>query len=520
MRVFLLILLCLMVNNIATAQPNPSSERVAAVMAPLSFLPTGCRDVAQSGHCAVRPQVLPYFDQLLADARNAGVNAVSVDVWWRLIEGRGDNQFDWTYYDAVFDHIHAAGLKIVPILSFHRCGTGPGDDCDFPLPDWIWTAFLAQGLTADDLKYESETGLRLDDAIPPWLSKRPEVLKQFSEVIHAFGEHYAGRATDFLEVNISLGPTGELRYPAYNGNDCWGYPDRGNFQAYSPSAQQDFRDWALARFGGLSGVASRWGLPLASVDEIRVPDGDQSASGCGQRRAQGFVDRHDYANTQYGKDLIDWYNDSLVSHGERLVREADKVLDGAMAGVPIGMKIPGVHWQMKCTPTPRIAEITAGLVQTSLNLEPVDAARSDAFGYRNVLDMVARVKGQIARPLVLHFTALEMTNAPACPLPPSGADTSMAEALVFWIAESAKDRNLIYRGENALACLSDQGWDRVTNAFKWAGYTGLTLLRLDNAELRQRVGANPPGCESWNDSTRNHYKGLISQCIATSCSFR
>ena len=518
MCVFFVVLLTLAVNSMATAQPNPGSERVAAVMAPLSFMPPGCRDAAGSGNCSVRPEVMPYFDQLLADARNAGVTAVSVDVWWRLIEGGGENQFDWTYYDAIFDRIHAAGLKIVPILSFHRCGTGPGDDCDFPLPDWIWTNFLGQGLSADDLKYESETGHRLDDALPPWLSKRPEVLKLYSEVIAAFGQHYAGSAPYFLEVNISLGPTGELRYPAYNGNDCTGFPDRGNFQAYSRIAQQDFREWALARFGGLSGVASRWGITLSTPDEIRVPDGDRQG-GCGvQRRAQGFVDRRDYMNIQYGRDFIDWYNDALASHGERLLREADKALAMAMPGVPLGMKIPGVHWQMKCTPTPRIAEITAGLVQSKLNLEPVDAARADAFGYRNILDMVARVKGQISRPLVLHFTALEMTNAFACPIPPSGDDTSMAEALVFWIAQSAKDRDLVYRGENALACVNDQGWDHITNAFRFAGYSGLTLLRLEDAELRQRIGANAPGCASWNGFTRDHYKTLISQCITTSCS--
>ncbi|MGC2395777.1 MAG: hypothetical protein WA579_07240, partial [Rhodomicrobium sp.] len=82
MCVFFVVLLTLAVNSMATAQPNPGSERVAAVMAPLSFMPPGCRDAAGSGNCSVRPEVMPYFDQLLADARNAGVTAVSVDVWW------------------------------------------------------------------------------------------------------------------------------------------------------------------------------------------------------------------------------------------------------------------------------------------------------------------------------------------------------------------------------------------------------------------------------------------------------
>jgi beta-amylase len=83
------------------------------------------------------------------------------------------------------------------------------------------------------------------------------VLAQFGELMQAFAAHFAPLADSFAEVNISLGPTGELRYPAYNKSDGWSYPDRGNFQAYSRLAQQGFREWALARFGGLTGVAAR-----------------------------------------------------------------------------------------------------------------------------------------------------------------------------------------------------------------------------------------------------------------------
>jgi hypothetical protein len=196
--------------------------------------------------------------------------------------------------------------------------------------------------------------------------------------MRAFAQHYASRTQDFAEVNVSLGPTGELRYPSYNSDDCTGFPDRGNFQAYGRLARQDFREWALARFGGLAGVSARWGIGLASAQEIRVPDGDKQGGCPGPRRAQGFVDRRDYVQIQYGRDFVDWYNDALTRHGARLLLAANAALDGAMATVPLGMKIPGVHWQMACTPTPRIAEITAGLVQTTLNLQPVPEARADA----------------------------------------------------------------------------------------------------------------------------------------------
>jgi hypothetical protein len=177
--------------------------------------------------------------------------------------------------------------------------------------------------------------------------------------MQAFADHYAPLAGNFGEINISLGPTGELRYPSYNKSDGWNYPDRGNFQASSLLAQQGFRDWALASFGGLDGVAARWGIPLTNPDEIRVPGSrlpDDS-----WRRAQTFVDDNDHVDTQYGRDFVDWYNQSLVDHGRRLLLAADETLVGAMEGVPLGAKLPGIHWQMMpCSSCPRIAEITAG----------------------------------------------------------------------------------------------------------------------------------------------------------------
>lgn len=134
----------------------------------------------------------------------------------------------------------------------------------------------------------------------------------------------------------------------------------------------------LSLVEGLSGVSNRWGIPLASTDDIRPPGG-HLPDGSGQR-AETLVKDNDHVDTQYGRDFVDRYNQPLVSYGKRLMLTAAAAFDGALAEVPLGMKIPGVHWQTMCTPTPRIAEITAGLVQTSLNLQPVGEGRSDAFG--------------------------------------------------------------------------------------------------------------------------------------------
>ena len=237
------------------------------------------------------------------------MTAVSVDVWWGLVEATGDQHFDWRYYDQVFQKIRGKGLKIVPIMAFHQCGAGPGDDCDIPLPQWVWDHFTAVGLSANDLKYESETGTVQDDAIAPWATEHPAVLAQFHEFLKAFAQHFAPHAGEFLEINISLGPTGQLRYPAYNYRDGWRYPDRGNFQAYSDLAQAHFRRWALAKYGDLRSVSEHWGLALSSPADIRVPGGElPDYLG---RRAKAFVE-NTITSTPYGRDFIEWYYESLV----------------------------------------------------------------------------------------------------------------------------------------------------------------------------------------------------------------
>ena len=427
---------------------------------------------------------LQAFETLLDQAKAIGVDTVSVDVWWGKVEKNGDQQFDWSYYDDVFGKIRSRGLKIVPIMSFHQCGGGPGDDCAIPVPGWVWTNFIGVGLNEQNLKFESETGKIQADAVAPWATATPAVLDEYREFMQAFASHFSSIAADIDEINVSLGPTGELRYPAYNAADGWHYPDRGNLQAYSGLARTQFRNWALNRFGGLSGVSQRWNIPLANPDAIRPPGGHLAPDS--GRRAQSFFDDNDHVDTVYGRDFIDWYNNSLVEHGRRVLLAADQSLGGTMDKIPLGMKIPGVHWQMMaCATRPRIAETTAGLVQTSLNLSPTPQARPDAYGYKRILEMVSEVRGLAGRDVILHFTAAEMDNDPAC-----GDGNSMAEALVFWISEGAQDRGIRHKGENALACVDtprdDRHWEAIRNVYSNAPYRGFTLLRLSNG-----------GCNPW-----------------------
>ncbi len=411
----------------------------AAVMAPLLLQNSGDWD---------------RFKDQLAEAKSIGVTAVSTDVWWGQVEPVRDQEFDWSYYDRLSDAIIGAGLQWVPILSFHACGAGVNDDVKVPLPAWVWSRF---SVSRDDLRYRSEQGQSSTEVISLWADG--VVKDQYREFMVAFAGHFAAKARFIAEINVSCGPSGELRYPSYNAHDAGtDYPNRGALQCYGPLAVADFRSKMLGKYGSLAALNRAWGIALTSESEINPPSD-----------APGFFELGDYVGTAYGRDLLAWYNQALIDHGRLMFGLAREAFGGPLASVPVGMKIPGVHWRMADPRHPRVAEMCAGLVPTNIDYQ------SDAtvHGYAPILALFHELDTE-SRRAVLHFTCLEMGNENQ---PPA---YSQAENLVFWIADGARARGVAIMGENALdgGVASDFGWGRIENAFRYAPYTGLTVLRI------------------------------------------
>jgi hypothetical protein len=402
------------------------------------------------------------FDTQLQQAKDYGVDAVSADVWWGDVEP-SDNSFSWSYYDTLFSHIKAKGLKIVPIFSFHQCGGNVGDTYTSLLPSWLWTKYngsTLNGVTLDSngLKHKSEQGNYSAETVQGWADSL--VLNEYSDFASAFASHFASTyGSDVIEVNVSLGPAGELRYPSYNSQDSGtGYPTRGALQMYSPLAVKDFQNKMIAKYGSLSGVNGAWGTSLTATTQIQPPSNPTS-----------FFTSGDYKNITYGKDLIDWYNQSLVDHGKRLVDAVCAALGSNFSSAKIGYKIPGVHWAMTNPSYPRAAEVAAGLVQTSLDM----TADATGHGYQKIVGL-AKTFASGGRSVVLHFTCLEMDDQNYSP------QYSQAKSLVFWVAQNAAAQGVMIKGENALSggVTSDAGWDNIVNAFDYASYVGLTTLRI------------------------------------------
>lgn len=401
------------------------------------------------------------FRNELGEIKKLGAYAVSTDVWWGFVEPE-DNKFQWAYYDKLAREITAAGLKWVPIISTHQCGGNVGDECDIPLPSWIWTKYSSAESPVTNLQYVSEQGNASLEVVSAWMTH--VVLSDYQELYAAFQKQFAAHAAAVTEINISLGPAGELRYPSYNVHDKdSGYPTRGAFQSYSRPAVISWLETAKKE----KLPASASGLPPISMEKWLKT---------GQQR------------TNVGKRYVDWYQQSLYQHGKMLLTAAVSIFQQANApfsAADIGAKIPGIHWRIGSVSDKgtlqfgdRFAELAAGLI-------PGDrpAWNKPGRGYDDIVKVFKEVD-QAARPgsIVLHFTALEMEDGQDKP-----EVQSMARSLVNWVGDEAARQGVRIKGENAL------GWN-IPNATAWVRmsshirspenprglYEGLTVLRMSD----------------------------------------
>lgn len=406
-----------------------------------------------------------HFDYQLKEAKHIGIDAISVDIWWGLVCPQ-KNTYDWSYYDRIFDMILSHGLKIMPLISFHACGTNVGDEYFQPLPDWLWESILQNysSLQANDLKFVSEEGTANDETISLWADRY--AMPYYEDFLRNFALHFERIAPFTQEINIGCGAAGELRYPSYNYHDGGAYPNRGRLQCYSRSALLDFWVKMQKKYRNIDSLNKAWDTKHKKFEDIQMP-----------KYGHFFFEENQYRVTQYGIDLINWYNESLIEHGRRMIEMAIKILDNtAFSKTHLGIKIPGIHWRIADPKNPRTAEITAGLIPSIDN-----SSTEDGFGYKKLIN--GTILPSWKKRVILHFTCLEMGDNEG------KADAySKAESLVFWVGNAAKSLGITLKGENALAdgVKWHDGWDKIDNAVQNAHYQGLTILRI--GEVTQGIG--------------------------------
>lgn len=221
-----------------------------------------------------------------------------------------------------------------------------------------------------------------------------EVYRDYMQAFNDALQGYMGSTV--VEVMVGLGPSGELRYPAYQTPE-WQFCGIGEFQCSDNHALDQ-----------LSSAASAAGHPEW---------GHGGPDNAGQYRTQPpsaapfFGDGSDNYQSGYGRFFLGWYAQALLDHGDRVLGEARSIWPTGQ-GVTISGKVAGVHWWYK-TPS-HAAEVTAGYYNTNshnaydgrivtLSLRP--------HGCCAPLPRYAALAGMFARhSAVMDFTALEMQD--------------------------------------------------------------------------------------------------------------
>ena len=397
------------------------------------------------------------FRSELKECREMGLDAISVDVWWGLVEKEGDNIFDWNYYFKVFEEIRSENLGVIPIMSFHSFDPGPDYNFRAPIPKWIWPSLSkTSGLDLLDLKYVSEDFDRngnnyySEQYVAHWANEW--VMPHYIDFIKSFITTFDDHLKNFREINISCGPTGELRYPSYDGHDKGRYPNRGRMQCFSNLAKIDFINFI--------------GVENSSMTLESIFTDNETLN--------FFFNKKEFLKEDEIQILFQWYNNSLMKHGNKMLKTA---MDNIPDFIPIGFKMPGVHWKINDPVNPRISEMTAGLIDGS-------TLNGDEAYFKS---LSLALKGLPKNRIIFHFTCLEQDNS--IQSSDSTYHYSKAKDLVFDAAYASKRLGIKIKGENSLAknLKKKLSWSRMNDALQNGHYSGLTILRMNHISQSNKV---------------------------------
>ncbi|XP_020232390.1 beta-amylase isoform X1 [Cajanus cajan] len=390
----------------------------------------------------------------LLQLRAAGVDGVMVDVWWGIIELKGPKQYDWSAYRSLFQLVQECGLKLQAIMSFHQCGGNVGDVVNIPIPQWV----LDIGESDPDIFYTNRSGTRNKEYLTIGVDNKPIFLGRTAiEIYSDYMKSFRENMSEFLEsgliidIEVGLGPAGELRYPSYPQSQGWEFPGIGEFQCYDKYLKEDYKT-AAARAGH-----PEWELPDDAGTYNDVPE------------STGFFKTNGTFVTEKGKFFLTWYSNNLLNHGDQILDEANKAFLGCK--VKLAIKVSGIHWWYKVEN--HAAELTAGYY----NLY-------DRDGYCPIARMLTRHHA------VLNFTCLEMRDTEQ-----SSDAKSGPQELVQQVLSGGWRENIQVAGENALPRYDATAYNQIILNARPQGVNkngpptlrmfGVTYLRLSDDLLHE-----------------------------------
>ncbi|XP_022895175.1 beta-amylase-like [Olea europaea var. sylvestris] len=267
----------------------------------------------------------------LKELKAAGVDGVMVDVWWGIIEAKGPKQYDWSSYKKLFLLVQKCGLKIQAIMSFHQCGGNVGDAVYIPIPDWV----LAVGEEDPDIFYTNRSGTRDKEYLSLAVDNLPlfggrTAVQMYSDYMKSFRANMSDilEAGTIVDIEVGLGPAGELRYPSYPETQGWVFPGIGEFQCYDKYLRQDFKK-AATKAGH-----PEWDLPDDAGTYNNTPE------------KTGFFRSNGTYQTEKGKFFLTWYSNNLIYHGGQILEEANKAFLGCK--VKLAAKVRVISISLIC----------------------------------------------------------------------------------------------------------------------------------------------------------------------------
>lgn len=352
--------------------------------------------------------------------REANADGLMVDVWWGLTE-KQPKVYDFGPYLELLGMAEQRGLKVQFVASFHQCGGNVGDDCSIPLPAWV-TKHSDIWFTDQHGNQNKEYISFFADDVALEGGRTP--LDMYGDWMAALAAALEGKLGNTVtELQVGMGPCGELRYPSYYTAHGWQFPGIGEFQAYDKHALA-----ALAAAGGSK------------------PPGDAGSYNSRPWEASFFTNGF---KSDYGRHFLSWYFDTMKTHGDQVLRRAGAAVNGTVA---LAGKVAGIHWWYGSES--HAAELTAGYYNTDGRDAYAEIAGVFAGQGRTSLD----------------FTCLEMRNSEQ-----SSEWGCKPEDLVGQVQRAAQSKNIHFNGENALPRYD---WTAYEKILQWKrSLSAFTYLR-------------------------------------------
>lgn len=377
--------------------------------------------VTNDGQLKDKSALASQLDQL----KSGNVDGVATDMWWGVTE-KTAKQYNFDAYAELLDMLKQRGLKAQFMASFHQCGGNVGDACNIPLPSFV--SGTPNIWYKDSNGHEDKEYISLFADNTKISGRTP--LQMYKDWFQAFNAKFsADFQSTITEVQISMGPAGELRYPAYQLSQ-WSFCGVGMFQSFDNNAIASFK--AAASAAG----HSEWDSPPTDAGNYNSQPGDTSFFNGGYTSA-------------YGRFFLDWYFGALKQHGGDVLDAARSVI----TGVDIAGKVAGIHWWYKAPH--HAAELTAGYYNT--NSRDCYAELADVFSKRQAS---------------LDFTCLEMADSEQ-----SSSCASGPEELVQQVIHGAESKSIKFNGENALPRYDNTAYGKI-ESYK-SHVNDFTYLRLN-----------------------------------------